>query len=66
MEDHRRQFALRLLGEKVDPSFRRRSPRRVNKKTAQKAMRRQKQHPVSAKPGVKNRQIRLLFLQHVL
>ena len=53
MEDLRSQFALRLLGEKVNPSFRCRVPGGEAKQSAGNVMRRQKQNPASAKPGVK-------------
>jgi anaerobic selenocysteine-containing dehydrogenase len=52
MEDLRRQFALRLLGEKVDPSFRCRVPAGEQKKRP-KSHAAPKANPVSVKPGVK-------------
>ena len=61
----RRQFALRLLGEKVNPAYRREVPG--------EAQRRQPKRPRNAEGGTgirqagrKDRQIRLLLLQHVL
>ncbi len=52
MEDHRRQFGLRLLGEKVDPSFRREVPVRERKNGSHIPIA-PKANPVTAKPGVK-------------
>jgi anaerobic selenocysteine-containing dehydrogenase len=52
MEDHRRQFALRLLGEKVDPSFRCRVPAGGQKKGPE-THGEPRISPVTAKPGVR-------------
>ena len=52
MEDLRRQFALRLLGEKVDPSFRCRVPAGEQEERS-KSHAAPKANPASAKPGVK-------------
>ena len=52
MEDQRRQFALRLLGEEVDPSFRCRVPAGEPKKKPESHAA-PKANPVSVKPGVR-------------
>ena len=52
MEDLRMQFALRLLGEKVDPSFRCRVPATVQEKSPEMVTP-LKTKSVTAKPGVR-------------